>query len=101
MGMKTTLELPAPLFRRAKMLAARRGTTLRSLVIEGLEQVTSNGASRTGTPPKLSKEEAAILEIGRHGIPVLRRPRTAKTFKVTCGMVDRLREELEIGRAHV
>lgn len=94
--MKTTLELPAPLFRRAKMLAARRGTTLRSLVIEGLEQVTSGGASRPGTTPKLSREEAAIIEIGRHGIPVLRRPRTAKPVKVTCGMVDQLREELGV-----
>jgi hypothetical protein len=34
--MKTTIDLPDELFREAKVLAARRNTTFRELVIEGL-----------------------------------------------------------------
>jgi predicted transcriptional regulator len=41
--MKTTIELPDALGRRAKMLAAERRTTLRALVVEGLERVVADG----------------------------------------------------------
>ncbi|MGJ3243734.1 MAG: hypothetical protein ACFE0O_12400 [Opitutales bacterium] len=34
--MRTTVDLPDPLFRQAKRLAAERGTTVRSLIIEAL-----------------------------------------------------------------
>lgn len=34
---KTTIELPEPLFRQVKMLAAREGKTFRSLVVAVLE----------------------------------------------------------------
>jgi hypothetical protein len=37
--MKTTIELPDEVVRRAKMLAAERRTTLRDLVLQGLEHV--------------------------------------------------------------
>lgn len=37
--MKTTIELPDQLAREAKLFAAERGTTLRSLVLQGLEHV--------------------------------------------------------------
>jgi hypothetical protein len=37
--MKTTIELPDVLARRAKLLAADRQTTLRALVVQGLEHV--------------------------------------------------------------
>lgn len=37
--MKTTLELPDEMVRKAKILAAERKTTLRELVLQGLEQV--------------------------------------------------------------
>ena len=36
-----TLRLPKPLLKRAKQLAAERGTTLTALVIEGLTRTTS------------------------------------------------------------
>ena len=49
--MKTTIELPDPLFRRAKILAAQRGTTLRELVVEGLQCVTGSGSGATGSSP--------------------------------------------------
>lgn len=37
--MKTTIDLPDELFREAKILAARRNTTFRELVIDGLRIV--------------------------------------------------------------
>jgi predicted transcriptional regulator len=37
--MKTTIELPDALARKAKLLAADRQTTLRALVVQGLEHV--------------------------------------------------------------
>jgi lipoprotein NlpI len=39
--MKTTIELPDTVVMRAKVLAAERRTTLRELVLEGLEHVLS------------------------------------------------------------
>jgi predicted transcriptional regulator len=37
--MKTTIELPDSIAREAKLLAAERQTTLRALVVQGLEHV--------------------------------------------------------------
>jgi hypothetical protein len=37
--MKTTIELPDSLAREARLLAAERQTTLRALVVQGLEHV--------------------------------------------------------------
>ena len=37
--MKTTIEIPDALARQARLLAAERQTTLRALVVQGLEQV--------------------------------------------------------------
>ncbi len=46
--MKTTVDIPAPLLREAKRLAARERTTLRALVEEGLRSVLKARARRTG-----------------------------------------------------
>lgn len=37
--MKTTVEISGPLLARAKRVAARRGTTVRALIEEGLREV--------------------------------------------------------------
>ena len=37
--MKTTVDLPDEILHRAKILAAQRGTTLKSLLLSGLEAV--------------------------------------------------------------
>ena len=37
--MKTTIELPDSIVRKAKVIAAERRTTLRALVVQGLEHV--------------------------------------------------------------
>jgi len=92
---KTTIELPDPLLRRIKVLAAQRDTTLRELVIEGLRHVTGEVAGDAAATV-LRPAEAAVAETGRHGLPVLRRPRSGRPRKVTREMVDRLREELAL-----
>lgn len=42
--MRTTIDLPDALFKKAKRTAQDRGTTLRALVIEGLRLVTQAGS---------------------------------------------------------
>ena len=52
--MKTTIDLPEALLRRAKATAALRGRKLRELVVEGLERVISDPASASGGPTVVS-----------------------------------------------
>lgn len=44
--MKTTIEIPDPLFRKAKSKAAERGQTLRELVTEALQEKLATGAGK-------------------------------------------------------
>ena len=50
--MKTTLEIPDPLFRKAKSKAAERGQTLKQLVTEALQEklAVSTGKIFPGEP---------------------------------------------------
>ncbi len=50
--MKTTLEIPDPLFRRAKSRAAERGQTLKQLVTEALQEklAAKKGPANTTEP---------------------------------------------------
>lgn len=50
--MKTTIEIPDPLFRKAKSRAAERGQTLKELVTEALRDklAVSGSKSRRGPP---------------------------------------------------
>jgi hypothetical protein len=50
--MKTTLEIPDPLFRKAKSKAAERGQTLKAFVSEALQEKLAANASgvRLGEP---------------------------------------------------
>ena len=50
--MKTTLEIPDPLFRKAKSKAAERGQTLKQLVTEALQEklAPKSGRVRAGEP---------------------------------------------------
>ena len=51
--MKTTLDIPDPVFRRAKAKAAERGQALREFVTEALQEKLTGRAiqSVTDTPP--------------------------------------------------
>lgn len=53
--MKTTIDLPDPIFKRTKIAAAQRGTSIKNLVIEGLEHVLNVGAENTSSEDALSR----------------------------------------------
>lgn len=88
--MKTTIEVPDALFHRAKVLAAQRKTTLKQLMVEGLEHVTAAPATRQLA--ELTDEEKQFLEIDPYGIPVLKK----RDVVVTNELVNQMREDLGI-----
>jgi hypothetical protein len=49
-SVKTTLEIPDPLFRRAKSRAAERGQTLKQLVTEALQEKLAAGTRSKMVP---------------------------------------------------
>ena len=56
--MKTTLEIPDPLFRRAKSAAAERGIPLRALVTEALADKLRTPGSRGQTLDEVVRQAA-------------------------------------------
>ncbi len=67
--MKTTIDLPDGILERTKIAAARRRTSIKSLVIEGLETILREEAA--ATPPA---DALARLRHGYHlgGQPLTR-----------------------------
>jgi hypothetical protein len=63
--MRTSVDLPDDLYRAVKVMAAERGTTVRELVLEGLEVVMrTKKAGRQGlSAPELSRAETGSLEV--------------------------------------
>lgn len=59
--MKTTLEMPDELFRRAKTTAAQRGQSLKQLVTVALERELAGPAPGTRTAKRRQTEVAAFL----------------------------------------
>ena len=46
--MKTTIDIPEPLYKKAKIRAVERGTTMRGLVLEALERVLESAPEPDG-----------------------------------------------------
>lgn len=67
--MKTTIDLPDHILERTKIAAAQRRTTIKKLVIAGLENVLSED-----TPSPLPEDALARLRQGYHlsGKPLTR-----------------------------
>ena len=65
--MKTTIELPEALFRRAKSMAAQEGLTLKQLLTEALEsQLETRATARNGkTAPRWMRAYGALRHL-RH-----------------------------------
>jgi len=86
--MKTTIDLPDTLLHQAKVTAARRRTTLKDLVVQGLEHVIRSPV--TPTPPSpATLADSALFEIDAFGIPVLKR----RGVSVTDALVERIRDQ--------
>ncbi|MFZ4775456.1 MAG: hypothetical protein ACOYM3_08850 [Terrimicrobiaceae bacterium] len=59
--MKTTIDMPDAIFERTKIAAAQRRTTIKRLVIEGLERVLAES-----TPRSVPLDALARLRSGYH-----------------------------------
>lgn len=59
--MKTTVDLPDDLLYRAKVVAAQRKTTLKELVITGLDQVLRRGGSSESEREKRARKILTAL----------------------------------------
>lgn len=65
--MRTTVEIPDALFRRAKLAAVEEGTTLRELITRGLEAVLRGGNGRRprlAGPPVTLSEDSPLRKLG-------------------------------------
>jgi hypothetical protein len=59
---KTTIEIPDELLRRSKIKAAERGSTLKQLVIHGLEREIQDSTIEASEKDKHSKVMAKIMK---------------------------------------
>ena len=84
--MKTTIDLPDALYRKAKIRAAERGTTLRALLTESLE---AHLLEHTPGPELPQRDRFRIDE---RGWPILRRP-AGDSRVITDDFINTLREE--------
>ena len=81
--MKTTIDIPGPLYRRAKVRAAQQGTTLKQLIVDSLAR-TLDLRSTSG------RSEEVTFDVNEVGFPVFRRPGEGV---VTNELVNQLREQ--------
>ncbi len=58
--MRTTVDLPDDIYRAVKVLAAERGTTVRELVLEGLEMVRKKAHARAPGPEERRAPEEPV-----------------------------------------
>ena len=64
--MRTTIDIPDPLFRRTKALAAMRGSSIKELVVGALErEVNGRESSVTTSPPRRVRFPVVHLRSGR------------------------------------
>ena len=63
--MKTTIDLPDDILHRAKIVAAQRRTTLKELVLAGLDQVLRSDAESPDHQAALSRLQKGLRLGGR------------------------------------
>lgn len=64
--MKTTIDLPEALLHRAKITAAQRKTTLKELVVQGLDHAIANPQSATDLVTQRKERASRLLELLGH-----------------------------------
>jgi hypothetical protein len=75
--MRTTIDLPDELMKRAKIAAVKRGSTLRDLVAEGLRRVLADRAA----PERKRMTEAPIKLPPGRTIPLRSNAEIARLFE--------------------
>ena len=88
--MKTTIDIPDPLYRRVKIKAFERGCSVKELMINGLMHEL-DGSERPPAPVALAKEEKGVYAINDLGFIVLKHAPGKK--RVTDARVNSLREK--------
>ena len=83
--MRTTIDIPTPLFKRAKAAAAKQGTTLRALVVRALE--AQLGAAPEKKPYKFEWEGVDLGPISEEKLWAIMKDRDRQWYK------DFLKEE--------
>jgi hypothetical protein len=78
--MKTTIEIPDPLFRKAKSTAAERGQTLKDLVTEALREKLAAGANRRPEQPDWMQGFGKLRRLRRETARI--QARIDETFEV-------------------
>jgi len=76
--MRTTLELPDEILKRAKVAAIERGSTLREVVAEALAkelgmELSSTAAPRRASFPLFSSKRPGKLKLGNAGVAEIER----------------------------
>ena len=84
--MKTTVDIPDALYRRAKIRAAEEGKTLRALLVNSLAESLVRQTSNAETLPRRRR-----FEVDERGWPVLKRA-PEDTTVITDELANRLRE---------
>lgn len=94
--MKTTIDIPDDLYRKAKIAAAESGQTLRDLVLAGLaERLIRRRKKTTKASSSKIKDADDIYETNEMGFLVLKRKPGDKTI-ITNEFINQMREELGI-----
>ena len=89
--MKTTIDLPDALLLQAKVAAARRRTTLKKLVVEGLEHVIHSAPVFKQKPP-IALDSNPLFDMDAYGVTVLK----SRGVSVTEELIAKMREEERI-----
>jgi len=88
--MKTTIDIPDPLYRQAKIRAVQMGSTLKELIVNALQHELQPPTTTLPTEPSTAPE--AHFYIDEQGWPILKRPAGDKTL-ITEEFINKLREE--------
>ena len=71
--MRTSIEVPDPVYREMKIRAANEGTTIREIILEGVA-MRLRGGSRVATPkdrprfPVIRSRNPGSLKLGEEGV---------------------------------
>jgi hypothetical protein len=91
--MKTTIEIPEPLYRRAKIRAVERGESLKDLFLSALQRELAEDDKTPAKSPELDRPD--LYTLNAQGFAVLKR-KPNKTNVVTNAWINKMREEMGI-----
>lgn len=70
--MRTTIDLPDPLFRKAKALAALQGSSMKDLIVRAVERETESISTRKTKAKESKNEPFEVHEVAGLKLPRIR-----------------------------